>query len=235
MTAHFNGPLLNNDKNPESGARGLFSGMPTLIDPDFVSFFDDFNKYDANEWVIVKDTGATIVGADDRGGVIQVAATATTDNDGASLQAPDESFQLSAGKKLWFESRLKVYTPSQCDVFVGLCETFSVNPEACLTSSNRVGFQITDGDASLLMKTEASAVETSTDSGSDASSEVYVKLGFYWDGSETVYFFVDRSYVGKHTTNVPSSYLLPAAMLLSGDAVNPHLLTIDYIMACMER
>ena len=74
--------------------------------------------------------------------VIALTSTATTENDGASIQGKHEIFSLptTAGDSIWFETRIKTSDADQMDVLVGLTETFATNPENALASSNIIGF-----------------------------------------------------------------------------------------------
>jgi len=41
--------------------------------------------------------------------------------------------------------------------------------------------------------------------------------------------------VGTHTTNVPTALLTPAAVEVSGDATGTKSMSVDYIMAAVDR
>lgn len=235
-TTSFSGPLLHHGKDDP---KKWYAGLPIWGDPDFQVFFDDFDMVaqdQTNDWTVVKDTGASVaIGADALNGTVVLTSAATTDNDGASIQG-NEVFALGSGKKLWFETRLQVSDADQMDVFAGLTINFATNPEAVLSAADRVGFQIDDGNASILCKSEKSSTETSTDSGVDASDATYVKLGFRWDGSSKVEFFVDRALVATHTTNNPDDEnLTPALFELSGNSTGTKSMTADYVMVIIER
>ena len=81
-------------------------------------------------WTIVKDSGASAaIVADATGGEIALTSTATTENDGASIQGKHEIFSLptTAGDSIWFETRIKTSDADQMDILVGLTETFATN------------------------------------------------------------------------------------------------------------
>lgn len=236
MTTHLNGPIL--DSGTEGSFRSQFLGLPLTFDLDYIVFFDDFlgAVFNATDtWTVVKDASAAVaIEADTAGGAAILSSATTTEDDGASIQG-NEIFIAAAGKKIWFEARVKVSDADQNDMFVGLCENFATNPEAALTASNRIGFQIDDGNASILTKTEKVDVETSKDSEKDAADATYVKLGFMVTGVDKVEFFVNRQKVSEHTTNIPLVEMTPAFFGLSGNATGTHTRTIDYIFVAATR
>jgi len=232
---HYSGPLRYSGKG-DTGAWG--TSLAIGIDTDLVSFMDDFLcvALDAtNNWTVVKDTGAAAaIGADTLNGVLTLTSTATTDNDGASVQG-NEVYKARADKSLWFETRLQCTDAVQSDICVGLTTNFVTNPEAMLTAPDRIVFQIDDENSSILCKTEVGGVETSTDSGIDLANNTYVTLGFRVIGTGQVQFFVNRELVATHTTNITQEELALAAMSLSGNATGTRVTTIDYLFAAQTR
>ena len=232
---HYSGPLLYSGK----GATGAWgTDLPISVDTDVVVYMDDFTgvALDAtNAWTVVKDAGATAaIGADILDGVLELTSTATTDNDGASVQG-NEIFKAQAGKSIWFETRLQCNDADQTDICVGLTVNFATNPEAMLTAADRICFQINDEDASILCKTEAGGVETSTDSGVDLVDNTDIILGIRVVGTGQVFFYVNRNQVAVHTTNIPTTELALAAMSVSGSATGTRKTSIDYIFAAANR
>jgi len=235
MSTRYSGPLLDDGRDV---GRGWFLNLPIQYNPDYQVLFDDFNRAVFNatdDWTVVKDTGASVaLGADVLGGEVNLISAATTDADGASIQG-NEVFQLVASKNLWFEASVKLHDANDQDFFVGLCENFATDPEACLTASNRIGFQVTEGDASILCITEASDTATSVDSQIDAADATAVKLGFRAYGTGHVWFYVNRVLVATHTTNIPTALMTPAMMSISGSATGTFNTKADYIGVWAER
>lgn len=236
MPTRLQGPLLNTEL--ARGEREWFSNMPLSSSPDYCVYFNDFlaaQDYAAADWVITTtEAGAgdatEALAADERFGALLI-TNDDADNDLDSLQLTEESWKLEAGERLWLEFRAKVSDADQCDLFLGL----NITDTTALDTSDRVGFQIDDGNASILCKTEKDSTETSTDSGLDAADNTYVKLGIYWDGISAVKFFVNRALVATHTSNVPDDENLCVTMLLQNGEAAAKTLTVDYIYVCAER
>ena len=236
MATHHNTPVLYNGYG--AGYKAL-RNMPISINPDFFEISDDFVGIvlnATNTWTVVKDSGASVaIIADTTGGEVTLLSAATTDNDGASIQG-NEIFTVAADKDIFFETRIKCSDADQTDICVGLTVNFATNPEAMLTAADRIVFQVDDGDASILCKTEKSGTETSTDSGIDMVDATYIVLGFSVNGTGSVQFFINGSIVATHTTNiVDDENLTVAAMSLSGNASGTRATDLDYIIAAQTR
>lgn len=239
------GPRLNKDYGGFDRPRALFSSMPQGPDLacDYQIFFDDFlaSVNDAtNQWIVVKDTGATaLVGTGDvENGALTITSTATTDDDGGSIQRAETTFLFKSGKKLWFEARVKVSDADQGEMFVGLADNFATDPEAVIAEGlARVGFELIDGSAVIntVLDNDTAATKTVL-TGYSMSDDTYVKLGFRTDGA-SVRFYVNRALVS--TQSIPSAVAAvtmgPAFFHLSGNASGTHTAAIDYIMAVQER
>jgi hypothetical protein len=233
---HFSGPVLYSGKGQITGAWG--EDLPIAVNLDVFELFDDFTNValdSTNAWTVVKDSGASAgIGADVVGGVLDLTSTATTDDDGASVQG-NEIFLPAADKSIWFETRLQCNDADQTDICAGFTVNFATNPEAMLTAADRICFEVDDGDASILCKTEAGGTETSTDSGVDLVDDTYVTLSIRVTGTGIVQFFVEHKLVATHTTNIPVTELAVAAMSLSGSATGTRRTRIDYLFAAATR
>lgn len=236
MATHHNTPVLYNGYG--AGYKAL-RNMPISINPDFFEISDDFVGIvlnATNTWTVVKDSGASVaIIADTTGGEVTLLSAATTDNDGASIQG-NEIFTVAADKDIFFETRIKCSDADQTDICVGLTVNFASDPEAMLTAADRIVFQVDDGDASILCKTEKSGSETSTDSGIDMVDATYIVLGFSVNSANSVQFFINGALVATHTTNiVDDENLTVAAMSLSGNATGTRATDLDYIIAAQTR
>ena len=245
MAVHFTGPKLFAGKD---GQREWFGNLPIDKNPDFVVYFDDFTGVtldNTNDWTVVKDSSASAaIGADQESGTLVLSSQATTDNDGASIQG-NEIFKIAtgaSGRDIWYETKVKVADADQTDLSIGMTVNFATNPEAMLAAADRIVFESDDGTATLQCITEKDGTETATalSSDFDLSDDTFVTLGFKVSGkdrtSAIVEFYVNRTKVATHTTNIPDDENLAlGAMELSGDASGTKTATIDYIFACQNR
>ena len=237
MAVHFTGPVLYAGVN---GSKKWFADLPVGVNPDYVVLMDDFTgiALDAtSDWTVVKDSGASAaIDADAESGTLILSSAATTDNDGASVQG-NEIFRVASGRDIWFETKCWITDAEEdnMDLCVGLTINFATNPEAMLTATDRIVFQINDGGTSILAITEKNGTETSTDTGLDAEAFSQT-LGFHVKGTGSVEFFVNRVKVATHTTNIPDDEnLAVGAMQLSGSASGTKSANIDYLLASQTR
>jgi hypothetical protein len=233
MATHHNTPVLYSGY--AAGYKDLRE-MPMSINPDNFCLEDDFVYELDTGWTTVKDSGATVaIVADTVGGELGITSAATTDNDGGSVQG-NEIFAVAADKNMFFQTRIKNNDVDQTDICVGFTVNFATNPENMLTATDRIVFQVDDGDASILCKTEKDGTETSTDSGIDMVDDTYIKLGIACSGTGKVEFFINDKLVATHSTNIPDDENLAiAAMSLSGSASGTRVTTIDYLMGARTR
>lgn len=236
MATHFTGPVLQTDLS--RGNREWFSKLPVASGPDYAVYFNDFlvaQDYAATDWIVTTtEAGAgdatEAIAADERSGALLLTNDAA-DNDLDALQSAEEFTSLTVGKRLWFETKLKISDATQSDLFVGL----AITDTTVLDTSDRVGFQKDDGDANIDVLTEKNGTETNTDSGVDIVADTYVTLGFYWDGVNKVKFFVNRSLVASHTTNVPDDENLALTIHIQNGEAVAKTCTVDYFYVCQER
>ena len=204
-------------------------------------YMDDFTGVtldNTNDWTVVKDSGASAaIAADVVGGAVTLSSTATTDNDGASIQG-NEIFAVASGRDIWFETKI---TPTDAegnamDICIGLTVNFATNPEAMLTAADRIVFQVDDGDSNIDCITEKDGTATTTDSGIDIANGTAVTLGIHVKSTGSVEFFVNRAKVATHTDNIPDDENLAlGAMELSGSATGTKSMNIDYMFAAQDR
>jgi len=191
--------------------------------------------YAAADWTITTtEAGAgsatEALGANALNGEL-VITNAAGDDDLDSLQLTEETYKLAAGKRVWYEIKCKVSDADQVELFVGL----NITDTTPLVTADRAGFQIDDGGGSILCKSEKNSTETSTDSAVDVADDTYVTLGMYWDGKSSLEYYVDRSKVATHTTNIPDDVNVAITLhIVNGEAV-AKVLTVDYIYICQER
>ena len=233
MATHHNTPVLYSGY--AAGYKDLRE-MPMSINPDYFSLEDDFVYELDTGWTAIKDSGATVaIVADTVGGELAITSAGTTENDGGSVQG-NEIFAVAANKNMFFQTRIKNNDVDQSDICVGFTVNFATNPENMLTATDRIVFQVDDGDASILCKTEKDGTETSTDSGVDMVDDTYIKLGIACSGTGKVEFFINDNLVATHGTNIPDDENLAiAAMSLSGSASGTRVTTIDYLMGARTR
>ncbi len=240
MATHFKGPLNNAFADgARLGTREWFQKLPIGQEPDLIVYFNDFIKqtdYDTNDWTITTtEAGAgdatEAIAADEIGGALLITNDAA-DDDNDQLQLVQDNWKLAAGKRLWFEARLKISDATQADLFVGLATT---DTTLIAGTTDSVSFRKADGSTALSFVTEDNTTETTTSSVATVAADTYMKLGFYWDGVNTVRAFVNRSLVATHTSNIEQTNKMAISLALQNGEAVAKTMTVDYIYAAQER
>ena len=195
------GQLVVNSKLVTAKVDGLWDFAPGRGSPfEFYELFDDFmnpassTASDAQAWTATNDggTGTPVFNVDAVGGIANV-LTAAADNDYAAYASASEVFKFAAGKRLWFEARVKVAeaTTNESTWWVGLTDTLTTGG----MQSNTAG-PLASYDGALIYKTPETALTLNFES-SNAGTQVtnsaevtsvtntWNRVGFFFDGGNS--------------------------------------------------
>ena len=179
-----------------------FNGLLTTTVGDYTGQAGGYYSY--------QDSGNTILQlATETTGVIRI-TTDTTDNDESWLQyggaaSVMATLAASAGKKLCYETRVRMDTITTRNIFFGLAEEgFAVadaitDAGAMVTTKDFIGFRSLEGDANGLDTVYQKASQTTVVVDDDAQTLVastWYKLGFiydpnYYNTAKVIRFFID--------------------------------------------
>jgi hypothetical protein len=214
------------------GEQSLFAELGQPAATNFHTYFEDFDYYTAGDWTVTEtDAGATQALADGDGGLLLITNTAA-DNDLVSLQKKGESFRFESGKALFFEARFKVSDATQSDVVIGL----QITDTTPLDVSDGVFFIKADGAATVNFLVEKNNTATTASSIATMANDTYIRLGFYYDGSSAVQYFVNGTYTGSSvTTNLPDDEDMTVTIAIQNGEAVAKTMTVDYIYVAKER
>ena len=235
----------------------IFTNFPGIaaarIPQDVHVFFDDFyapliGAEKATTWL------ATLVGAgtthlpldgtdDDQslaGGALAVIASATA-ADGANLTVHGENFQIKDGYPLYFECRLQCVDASDIDAWIGLTNSDTEIIAGGTTES--VGFEI---KIASIYYTSSHTTEAQTDTALDMVDAKFSRFAFFFDGVDTITFYVDLDddggfvQVGTKTVSttahyVPEDVMLTPTIEIINHATGAETAYIDYIIVAQQR
>ena len=185
--------------------------------------------------------GADVCQVDDDGpgGVLEI--TCNDQNlDVEQIQMNGEACKLAVGKRLFFETSIAVKDVDKTDWFVGLAITDTTVMGGV---SDRVGFECLH-DANIDALVEQNTTQSLSDTGIDIADSANigafktkkVRLSFFWDGVDSVFFYVDG--VLKVTkTDDDSAILIPDdeamtptyTVLMHTGAAATETMWVDYI------
>lgn len=227
-----------------TAAKGSVLWSMPAPDPTKVQYyFNDFNhngSYVTTDFVNTETgSGTRAYVAGEPGGALLV-TNAAADNDLNQFQTLG-TFTLAAAKRAWFKTRFKVSDATQSDWLVGLAAVDTTLQGAVSGAgvTDGIFFNKDDGDALIDFQCQKNATTGQNRAVGIATNadSTYVILGWYYDGNGTVSYFVDDVQIG--TIDASSSYFPDTALAVSfamqnGEAV-AKTMTVDYLLACMER
>ena len=190
------------------------------------------------------DSGATIavnttaaIGAN---GVLTIADA--TASEGAAVYG-QKTIQLTAGKKLWMEARLRTDDVTDNAIQFGLSSvTASTNPEDLwtTTSTDLIAFGLLDGSAYPTMLADKSNAGTSAQAQTERIMlvDTWHTLAFFYDGV-SLHGYVDGKRAltwSSAASTIPTGVALaPFFGALSGNGAGGNLNVFDYIRVVSER
>ena len=214
------------------GEQSLFAELGQPAATNFHTYFEDFDYYTAGDWTVTEtDAGATQALTDGDGGLLLITNTAA-DNDLVSLQKKGESFRFATGKALFFEARFKVSDATQSDVVIGL----QITDTTPLDVTDGVFFIKADGAATVDFRVEKNNTATTASAMATMEDDTYIRLGFYYDGSSAVQYFVNGTYTGSSvTTNLPDDEDMTVTIAIQNGEAAAKTMTVDYVYVAKER
>jgi hypothetical protein len=203
------------------------------------SWFNDFDDYDANQWVISETGSGTRAVGNIDGGVL-VITNAAADNDRNFLQwsgvtnaAVVETWKWEAGKSMWFKARFKVSDATESDFVMGL----QITDTTPLDVTDGFFFSKVDGTAAMTFECEKNDTATSL-SVATLSNDTYFTCGFWWDamlGVLTVYYNDNPVASTTTTTNFCDDEELTLSFGIQNGEGVAKVMSIDYIAVAKDR
>ncbi|GAG12296.1 unnamed protein product, partial [marine sediment metagenome] len=200
----------------------------------------DFDLYAAGDWTITTTEGgsgaATEALADMVNGVLVVT------NDDANLDMDqlvygNLTWLLTADYPIYAEIRCKINDPDAASFWFGLVtgNVWFTEPD------DYIVFHIEAADDDILFETAKDGASTSVDTGEDLGDITWVRLGFHYDGVDTVHWFVLRDEdeyclaTGSWTTNIPDDEEMHIGFGIRNDEAAAKILWVDYIKVAQKR
>jgi len=227
-------------------APGNTLGNYITTDPTkLVTFWDDFAPYTAADWVKTATsvgTGTSAAAQSDTyvGGAVVITNAANEDDSLWCQHSHDggtndlEAWRIQSGKKAWFKAKFQGDDVDQTTYMVGIHITATDPLDTAPTDG--IWFQSDDGDGDIDFHIVKDSVYTTASAISTMTDATDVTVGFYWDGVDTIHYFVDDVEQGTLSSGtIPDDeYMAISFGCQNGEAV-ANTMTVDYIMAAIER
>lgn len=234
-TTHFRNGVSN-----QAPGNPLFE-YPYLDPFKYYSYVNDFFTYTAGDWTITTTeagSGAATEALTSVAGGALLVTNDDADNDADFFNLKGESFAYSSTKNMFFKARFKVSDATQSDIVMGL----QITDTTPLAVSDGIYFMKDDGDTNLDFHIEKDSSATSNSAISTLSDDTFVTVAFHYNpngnaGSGSVALYVDDSKVAEQTTltNIPDDEELTVSFGVQNGAAAAKTMTLDYIIAAVER
>jgi hypothetical protein len=237
MPTHFPNGISNRTKG-----HPLFN-YPYLDPSKYYTYFDDFFEYHSGIYTITTTEAGSGNASEEitsgAGGQLLI-TNDNADNDLDFFQLKGEAFRFDSTKRMFFSSRLKVNDATQSDLVMGLqiTDTTSLDVTDGIffikgDADTQPDFIIEKDNSSTLSVLEMNAMEDDT----------FVTLSFEYDpldvatGGPVFRVYQDNVQVGEitGTTNAPDDEDLTISFGIQNGEAAAKTLTIDFILAAVER
>ena len=215
-------------------AHDLFGSM---AQPDFSryhSFMDDFDEYDATEWIDIVEGTLGLVNF--KGGGLRL-QTGSNINTTVGLLKDPFAFAIELGRPTYFRVNLTADDVSVADTVILLGLADEILPLGDLPS-NGIIFHSTSlsGDLTIFVRSNSVTVAAAADVGV-LEGDTATTLEWYWDGVERCYYGRDGVVIGALdlSTDSPLGLLGPTASITNTDTGTDRTLFIDYLYTATER
>ena len=212
----------------------MFAPYPS--DQTFYMYHNDFFTYNSGDWTITTTeagTGSASEAVTSSAGGALLLTNAAGDNDLDFLQLKGEGFKLSTSKKAYFSARFKVNDVDQSDFVMGL----GITDTTPLDTTDGVFFISADGAAGLDFLVEKANSAPTTEDVATMADDTFITTTWFIDpDASKVYYSINNAKpVGVAITNLPDDEELTVSFGIQNGEASAQTMTIDYVVAAVER
>jgi len=210
--------------------------VPYPSDQTFYMYHNDFFTYNSGDWTITTTeagSGNASEALTSQAGGALLITNDDADNDLDFLQLKGESFKLSSSKKAYFSARFKVSDATESDFVMGL----QITDTTPLATTDGVFFIKDDGDTNLDFIVEKDSTSTDTTAIHTMEDDTFVTVTWFIDpdASKVFYSVNNAAPVSVVNTNLPDDEELTVSFGIQNGAAAAKTMTIDYVVAAVER
>lgn len=210
----------------------IFNSLRTMDPTIFQTLLDDFHIFTSASWSTGGVGTPTRAAQAGLGGLVRLGNSAA-DNDNSWIQTANPTFQIVAGKRIFFAARVAVSDATQSDFVAGL--QIAVATNNFLTPVNGIFWRKNDDAATLELVSRAASVETTSGAVATAVTSTNHHLQFYYDGGSDLWGAVDGSVLTRITPAALPSVLMGATIGIQNGAAAAKTLDIDQVFVAQER
>lgn len=210
----------------------IFNSLATMDPTRFHTYFDDFDYYNAADWVVT-EVGIAVQGLNNFNGGRLLIVNAAADANSSFQQKVGESFLFELGKKAFFRAIVNPLDANLSSFVMGL-QILDTTP---LSVTDGVYFVKNTGATSIDFVCVKDSVPVTVTAIADAVSGADLQLGYYWDGISRIWFSVNGATLGfiDPGVSLPDDQTLTISFGIQNGEAAIKSLGIDYVFAAMER
>lgn len=187
-------------------------GQIGIPDPFFYCYYeDDFVPYNSALYTATLDGGTAAQTVANGAGGRVLLTSAAVNTDYVQLQLTSAPFQYTAGKKLFYLTRIQIGAKATTTFIAGLVET-EANPTATITDGIYFKYTANGTTISLIAVTGSTVIGTATIALSPTNN-TDLDLGFYVDRHGNIVAFVGSNLEGNEEVQYSYVNLGPIAKL----------------------
>lgn len=203
---------------------------------------EDFTRYAATEWnTRLTTTDSVAVLTTQPFGVIQLTAPAALGTSQvAGLESNPANILFTSTQRVWFETRFSLADITNSTLLAGL--TAGTTLVVATPPTSGIWFSKAAASTSIILNSRVAsgtAIQTTVPIATGLfANATSIRLGFYYNGKNSIDIFVNGSKVASQTTltQLPVSTLLSRTVGTSnGATATAAQLLVDYIFAAQDR
>ena len=208
-----------------------------LPDPTEVALdFEEFQQYVAADWTVTNTTSHDTIGlVAGAGGILGIAGGASTaSTDVGAIQANPLNINFASTQQVWFYTGLKSLSALNEALIAGIATS-----NATMAPTDGIYFSKAAASANIDLVIRKSSTSTTLATVTTLVADTYTRLGFHYNGKDTVDVYVNDVKVASTTTmtNLPTATAMGMTVGVKASATSPTtgLLSVDWLMSAQER
>lgn len=210
----------------------IFNSLRMLDPTIYNSMFDDFHVFTAAQWSVGGVGTPTRAVQAGLAGLVRLGTTAAL-NDNSWLQTANPTFQIIAGKELFFSARVQADSASLATTGIGL--QIAVASNNFLTPANGIFFRKAAGGSTLEFVSRASSVETTSGAIATLVDATAYQLEFYYDGGTDLWGGINGAPLTRLSPAALPSVLMGLTIGVQAGSAVARNLDIDQVFIAQER
>lgn len=198
--------------------------------------YHDFDQYVAADWTVTNTTSHQTIGlVTGAGGVFSsVGGGASVTGDIGAIQSSPLDINFASTQPVWFYTGIKATSAINNQILTGITSS-----NAALAPTDGIYFNKAAGSTAIDFVVRKASTSTTQTAVATLVNNTYIRLGFYYNGKDSVDVFVNDVKVYSQTvlTNLPTATALGKTVGVKAAATSPTTadVIVDFSLAAQAR